>query len=145
MAPTRQGLRPGYALAMYSITMADEAARHESFRTVLHTGEHTQVVAMTLQPGEDIGAEVHPDNDQVLVFTDGTARADVAGETREVSAGDLVVVPAGTEHNFTNTGSELLRLLTIYGPPDHAPDTVHRTKAEAVAAEAAGDDEPPTG
>lgn len=127
---------------MFTVTLAAEAARYENFRTVLHTGKHTQVVAMTLQPGEDIGAEVHPDNDQVLVFTDGTARAEVAGETREVSAGDLVVVPAGTEHNFTNTGSGKLRLITIYGPPDHAPDTVHMTKAEAEEAEAHGEDEP---
>jgi mannose-6-phosphate isomerase-like protein (cupin superfamily) len=128
---------------MFAVTMTTEAASSDSFRTVLHTGEHTLVVAMTLQPGEDIGAEVHPDNDQVLLFTHGTARADVAGETREVTAGDLVVVPAGTEHNFTNTGDGLLRLLTVYGPPDHAPDTVHATKAEAEEAEAHGEDDPP--
>ncbi len=128
---------------MFAVTMTTEAARLDNFRTVLHTGVHTQVVAMTLQPGEDIGAEVHPDNDQVLLFTEGTARADLAGDTREVTAGDLVVVPAGTEHNFTNTGDGLLRLLTVYGPPDHAPDTVHATKAEAEQAEARGEDEPP--
>jgi len=86
---------------------------------------------------------VHPDNDQVLIFTDGSVRAEVGGETRDVGAGDLVVVPAGTEHNFTNTGSGPVRLLTVYGPPGHAPDTVHRTKSDAEAAEAAGEDEPP--
>ena len=128
---------------MFQITMREAAAEHDNFRTVLQTGQHTQVVAMTLRPGEDIGAEVHPDNDQVLVFTEGSVRAEVAGETRDVGAGDLVVVPAGTEHNFTNTGSGPVRLLTVYGPPDHASDTVHRTKADAEAAEAAGDDEPP--
>ena len=128
---------------MFQITMRDAAAEHDNFRTVLQTAQHTQVVAMTLQPGEDIGAEVHPDNDQVLVFTEGSVRAEVGGETRDVGAGDLVVVPAGTEHNFTNTGSGSVRLLTVYGPPDHAPDTVHRTKADAEAAEAAGEDEPP--
>ena len=128
---------------MFQVTMRDAAAEHDSFRTVLQTGQHTQVVAMTLQPGEDIGAEVHPDNDQVLVFTEGSVRAEVGGETRDMGAGDLVVVPAGTEHNFTNTGSGPVRLLTVYGPPDHTPDTVHRTKADAEAAEAAGEDEPP--
>jgi mannose-6-phosphate isomerase-like protein (cupin superfamily) len=128
---------------MFQITMSDAAAEHDNFRTVLQTGDHTQVVAMTLQPGEDIGAEVHPDNDQVLIFTQGSVRAEVGGESRDIGAGDLVVVPAGTEHNFTNTGSGLVRLLTVYGPPDHAPDTVHRTKAEGEAAEAAGEDEPP--
>ena len=128
---------------MFQITMSEAAAEHDNFRTVLQTGEHSQVVAMTLQAGEDIGAEVHPDNDQVLIFTEGSVRAEVAGEARDVGAGDLVVVPAGTEHNFTNTGSGLVRLLTVYGPPDHAPDTVHRTKAEGEAREAAGEDEPP--
>ena len=128
---------------MFHITMTQAAAAHENFRTVLNTDGHSQVVAMTLQAGEDIGAEVHPHNDQVLIFTEGTARAEVGGDVRDVAAGDLVVVPAGTEHNFTNTGDGVLRLLTIYAPPDHAPDTVHRTKAEAEAAEHDGSDQPP--
>jgi mannose-6-phosphate isomerase-like protein (cupin superfamily) len=128
---------------MFAVTMADDAARNDFFRAVRFTGKHTQVVVMSLQPGEDIGAEVHPDNDQVLIFTEGTARADVGGEQQEVGAGDLVAVPAGTRHNFTNTGSGVLRLITIYGPPDHAPDTVHPTKADAQRAEAKGEDQPP--
>ncbi len=128
---------------MFAVTIFDEAARNETFRTVLTTGKHTQVVVMTLQAGEDIGAEVHPDNDQVLIFTEGTARAEVGGESRDVSAGDMVVVPAGTEHNFTNTGAGVLRLVTVYGPPDHAPDTVHRTKGDAEEAEERDEDDPP--
>ncbi len=128
---------------MFAVTMAEDASKNDFFRVVRFTGKHTQVVVMTLQQGEDIGAEVHPDNDQVLIFTEGTARADVGGEQQEVTAGDLVVVPAGTQHNFTNTGSGVLRLLTIYGPPDHAPDTVHKTKADAEKAEAKGEDQPP--
>jgi mannose-6-phosphate isomerase-like protein (cupin superfamily) len=128
---------------MFAITIAQAAASSDNFRSVLDTNGHTQVVAMTLQAGEDIGAEVHPHNDQVLIFTEGTARAEVGGETRDVTAGDLVVVPAGTQHNFTNTGDGLLRLLTIYAPPDHAPDTVHRAKADAEAAEHDGSDTPP--
>jgi len=130
---------------MFAVTIADEAAHYDNFRTVLNTGKHTQVVVMTLQAGEDIGAEVHPDNDQVLLFTEGSARAEVGGETRDVTVGDLVVVPAGTKHNFTNTGAGALRLVTVYGPPDHAPDTVHRTKAEGEKAEEKGEDEPPQG
>ncbi len=128
---------------MFAVTMADDTARNDYFRAIRFTGKHTQVVVMTLQPDEDIGAEVHPDNDQVLIFTEGTARAEVGGEQRDVGAGDLVVVPAGTQHNFTNTGSEVLRLITIYGPPDHASDTVHRTKADAERAETKGEDQPP--
>jgi mannose-6-phosphate isomerase-like protein (cupin superfamily) len=128
---------------MFRITMATAAAEYDNFRTVLHTAGHTQVVAMTLQPGEDIGAEVHPHNDQVLIFTEGMVRAEVGDEVAEVGPGDLVVVPAGTRHNFTNTSAGQARLLTIYAPPDHAPDTVHRTKADALAAEKAGTDRPP--
>ncbi len=128
---------------MYQVDITEAARSNDAFRRVLHTTHHVQLVAMTLRPGEDIGAEVHEHNDQVLIFTEGTGRAEVAGETRAVAAGDLVVVPAGTEHDFTNTGDGPLRLLTIYGPPDHADGVVHATKAEAEAAEAAGEDEPP--
>ncbi len=128
---------------MFAVTMTDDASKNDFFRAVRFTGKHTQVVVMTLQPGEDIGAEVHPDNDQVLIFTEGTARAEVGGEQQDVGAGNLVVVPAGTRHNFTNTGSGALRLITIYGPPDHAADTVHPTKADADRAEATGEDQPP--
>ena len=114
------------------------ALAHSStdFRRVLWTGEHTQLVVMTIPVGEEIGAEVHDHNDQILSFVSGIGAAEVAGETRPVTAGDVVVVPAGTRHNFLNTGTEPLVLTTIYGPPDHAPGTVHHTKAEADAAEA---------
>ncbi len=107
------------------------------FRRVLWTGEHTQLVVMTIQPGSEIGAEVHEHNDQILTFVSGTGEARVAGETKPVNPGDTVAVPAGTDHNFLNTGSEPLVLYTVYGPPDHAEGTVHHTKAEADAAEAA--------
>ena len=113
--------------------LADDSS---DFRRVLWTGAHTQLVVMTIPVGEEIGSEVHDANDQILSFVRGTGTADVAGETRSVSAGDIVVVPAGTQHNFVNTGSEPLVLMTVYGPPDHEPGTVHHTKAEADAAEA---------
>lgn len=114
------------------------AAGSPDFRRVLWTGTHTQLVVMTLPPGAEIGSEVHEDNDQILSFVSGSGEARVAGETQPAGAGDVVVVPAGTEHNFVNTGNEPLVIYTIYGPPDHAPGTVHRTKAEADAAEAEG-------
>lgn len=120
---------------MLTMTMAAEAARHEDFRTVLHTGRHTQVVAMTLRRGEAIGTEVHPDNDQILIFTEGAARVEVSGSVATLAAGDLVVVPAGARHDVTNTGAGPLRLVTVYGPPAHPPYTVHRTKADAELAE----------
>ena len=114
-----------------------ESERSDDFRRVLWTGEHTQLVIMTIQPGEDIGEEVHPDNDQILSFVSGVAEAIIEGESRQVVPGDLVVVPAGTKHNFVNAGPNPLVLYTVYGPPEHPDGTVHHTKAEAAAAEAA--------
>ena len=111
------------------------------FRRVLWTGEYTQLVVMTIPVGEEIGAEVHDHNDQLLSFVSGIGAAQVAGETRPVTAGDVVVVPAGTPHNFLNTGTEPLVLTTIYGPPDHPPGTVHHTKAEADAADGSEHDQ----
>ncbi len=129
---------------MEHFEIATVAERSADFRRVLWTGEHTQLVVMTIPPGGEIGLETHEHNDQILNFLSGTAEAFVGGETRTVKPGDLVVVPAGTEHNFTNTGPNPLVLSTVYGPPDHAPGTVHATKEEADAAEAAGEDEPPS-
>jgi mannose-6-phosphate isomerase-like protein (cupin superfamily) len=116
---------------MYRIDIAEATRANEAFRRVLHTTGHVQLVAMTLPPGEEIGSEVHEHIDQVLAFVDGTVRAEVAGETSEVGPGDVVVVPAGTRHNFVNVGAEPARLYTLYAPPDHAPDTVHLTKQDA--------------
>jgi mannose-6-phosphate isomerase-like protein (cupin superfamily) len=123
--------------------IAAQAQLNDAFRRVVFTTGHVQVVLMTLRPGEDIGAEVHAANDQVLHFVTGNVQAEIEGETRSVGPGDLVVVPAGVRHNFTNTGDAPARLYTIYGPPDHAADTVHLTKADAEAAEQAGTDVPP--
>ena len=116
---------------MYQVNVAAAARANDAFRRVLHTTGHMQLVVMTLQPGEDIGLEVHEHIDQLLTFVDGAVRAEVADATSEVGPGDIVVVPAGTQHNFTNVGTEPARLYTIYSPPDHAPDTVHLTKEDA--------------
>lgn len=108
---------------------------NEAFRREVMTGEHEQVVVMTIPPGGEIGDEVHPDTDQVLVFIDGRAEAQLDGASRDVGPNDLVFVRAGTRHNFVNRGDAPLRLITIYAPPEHAPGTVHQTKDEADAAE----------
>lgn len=108
---------------------------NDAFRRVVATGEHEQVVVMTIPPGGEIGEEVHPDTDQVLMFIDGRAEARLAGRSSDVGANDLVFVRAGTQHNFLNRGDNPLRVITIYAPPHHAPGTVHQTKAEADAAE----------
>jgi len=125
-------------------TIATEAQKSPDFRRVLWTGEHTQLVIMTIPPGGEIGAETHEDTDQILTFVSGTGEATVSGQKRQVEQGDLVVVPAGKKHNFVNTGVNPLILYTIYGPPEHADGAVHATKEEADALEEAGKDEPPT-
>ncbi len=113
------------------------AQRNHWFREVLATGPHAQVVVMSIPPGGEIGEEVHADVDQVLVFVEGQGEAILDGEHSPVVPDRLVLVPAGTRHNFVNTGIRDLRLFTIYAPPEHAPGTIHKSKAEADAAEAA--------
>jgi mannose-6-phosphate isomerase-like protein (cupin superfamily) len=112
----------------------ERARRNDFFRRTVVTGEHAQVVVMTIQPGEEIGEETH-EGDQILFFVEGTGEAVLDGESSPVSPNDMVFVPAGTLHNFVNTGPEPLRLVTTYAPPEHPDGTVHRTKAEADAAE----------
>jgi mannose-6-phosphate isomerase-like protein (cupin superfamily) len=129
---------------MEHYTIATVAQQSADFRRVLWTGEHTQLVIMTIPPGGEIGEETHDELDQILSFVSGTGKAIVSGETRNVAQGDLVVVPAGKKHNFVNTGENPLILYTVYGPPEHADAAVHATKEEADAAEEAGEDEPPT-
>jgi mannose-6-phosphate isomerase-like protein (cupin superfamily) len=111
------------------------AKRNGAFRREVATGEHSQVVVMTIPPAEEIGEEVHEGNDQLLVIVEGECEAVLDGRTSRVGPNQLVLVKAGTRHNFINTGQAPLRLVTVYAPPEHAPGTVHQTKAEAEAAE----------
>ena len=108
-----------------------------NFRQVLYTGKYTQLVVMCLQPGEEIGNEVHGNVDQFFRIEEGSARF-VFGGTEEhvVQAGDAVVVPAGTYHNVINASQDAqLKLYTLYSPPNHPDGTIHKNKAEAEAAE----------
>jgi mannose-6-phosphate isomerase-like protein (cupin superfamily) len=107
------------------------------FRQVLFTGKHLQLVVMCLQGGEEIGNEVHDNVDQFFRIEEGEAKFVFGGaEEHLVHDGDAVVVPAGTWHNVINTSStEKLKLYTVYTPPNHPDGTVHKTKAEAEAAE----------
>jgi mannose-6-phosphate isomerase-like protein (cupin superfamily) len=116
--------------------------RNQAFRAALWTGANLQVTLMCLQPGEDIGLEVHDDHDQFLrveegdgVVQMGPSRDDLAMR-RYVRRDEAVLVPAGTWHNITNTGHSPLRLYSIYGPVEHPHGTVHLTKDEALAADA---------
>ncbi|MEO0420895.1 MAG: cupin domain-containing protein [Pseudomonadota bacterium] len=115
--------------------IVDLALANEQFRDVIKTGTKLQVVLMSIPEGEEIGAEAHEGHDQVLVFVQGTGKAVLGEEEREVGAGDLAFVTSGTYHNFINTGSGPLKLYTLYGPPEHPAGTEHATRAEAEADE----------
>ncbi|WP_201276683.1 cupin domain-containing protein [Marisediminicola senii] len=124
-------------------TIATEAEKSADFRRVLWTGEYSQLVIMTIPVGGEIGAETHPDTDQILTIVSGIGEATISGQTKKIAQGDLVVVPAGLHHNFVNTGVNPLVLYTVYGPPEHAEGAIHKTREEADALEDAGKDEPP--
>ena len=106
---------------------------NEDFRRVLYTGEHLQLVLMTLQPGDEIGEEVHPDRDQFFRIEQGEGAIDIDGRENRVEDDFAVIVPAGARHNVRNIGSQPLRLYTIYGPPEHRDQVVQATKQEADA------------
>ena len=111
-----------------------DTLKNANFRKVLYTGEHTQLVLMTISPKEEIGLETHPENDQFLRFEAGRGRVEIDGNRYTVKDGDAVIVPAGARHNVTNVSStEELKLYTIYSPPHHKDQIVRKTKAEAEA------------
>lgn len=106
---------------------------NQDFRRVLYTGQHLQLVLMALQPGEEIGEEVHADRDQFFRIEEGSGVIDIDGIEHRVEAEIAVIVPAGARHNVRNTGDEPLQFYTIYGPPEHKDGVVQSTKAEADA------------
>lgn len=103
------------------------------FRHVLYTGKHLQLVLMTLPPGGEIGEEVHDDRDQFFRIESGKGEVLIDGARTPIEDDVAIVVPAGARHNVRNTGSDPLKLYTVYGPPEHADGTVRRTKADADA------------
>jgi mannose-6-phosphate isomerase-like protein (cupin superfamily) len=109
--------------------------KNEYFREVLFTDERLQLVLMSLLPMEDIGAETHQ-LDQFIRIEKGVGKAVLDGEEYAISDGFVVVIPAGTKHNIINTSADAsMKLYTLYTPPNHAPGTIHKTKAEAQEAE----------
>ncbi|WP_217591947.1 cupin domain-containing protein [Cohnella sp. GbtcB17] len=115
--------------------------QNDTFRTAIWTGEHFQVTVMSIPVGSDIGLEVHPHTDQFIRLEQGQGLVQM-GKTKErldfqaaAGEGDAIMVPAGTWHNVTNTGNVPLKVYVIYAPPQHPFGTVHRTKADAMAAE----------
>jgi mannose-6-phosphate isomerase-like protein (cupin superfamily) len=104
---------------------------NEDFRRVLYTGHHLQLVLMCLQPGEEIGQEVHEDRDQFFRIEEGEGEVVIDGVRHEVEDDDAIIVPAGARHNVICTGDSPLRLYTLYGPPEHRDGVVHPAKADA--------------
>jgi mannose-6-phosphate isomerase-like protein (cupin superfamily) len=121
----------------YVGAIEEQTLRNTKFREVLFTGKHAQLVVMCLQPAEEIGDEVHPHIDQFFRIEQGEATFVLnETETHRVHGGDAVLIPAGTRHNVLNgSATEPLKLYTVYSPPNHPPNTVHATKADADAAE----------
>lgn len=105
--------------------------QNDNFRQVLYTGHNLQLVLMTLQPGDEIGEEVHDDRDQFFRIEEGSGEIWIDGKANKVKSDDGIIVPQGASHNVVNTGKEPLRLYTIYGPPEHIDGTIHVTAADA--------------
>lgn len=116
----------GYCDDIEKVTLANA-----DFRRVLYTGQHLQLVLMTLKPGEEIGEEVHEDRDQFFRIEEGSGEVRIDGVANKVSDDFAVIVPAGARHNVVNTGDEPLKLYTLYGPPEHKDKVVHKDKAQA--------------
>jgi len=116
----------------YISNIEKDTKENENFRKVLYTGKNSQLVVMSLKPGEEIGAEVH-ELDQFIRIEDGKGVAILDGAEHQVEDDFAIVVPAGAEHNVKNTGSEAMKLYTVYSPPEHKEGTVHVTKEEAEA------------
>lgn len=102
------------------------------FRHVISTGNHSQLVLMSLLVGEDIGEETHQTSDQILFIITGDGEAVLNGETTQISKHSVIFVPSGTQHNIKNTGNEPIKLYTVYAPSVHADNTIHKTKADAA-------------
>ena len=120
----------------YFTDIEKKTLENNYFREVLFTSPFSQLVVMALQAGEEIGTETHDDVDQFIRVEAGHGKAILDGEEIELADGTAVVIPAGTEHNVVNISTtEALKLYTIYTPAEHPDGTVHKTKAEADAAE----------
>lgn len=122
-----------------------ETEENTNFRRVLFTGLKSQLVVMSIPPGTDVGKETHKHTEQTLFFLSGKGEGELDGKKFPIGPGDVVVVVPGTEHNFRNTGTEDLKIYTVYAPPNHIDGRIHKTKAEAdadAADEAIGESEP---
>jgi len=120
----------------FVVSLETEARRNADFRRVLYTGKHSQLVLMSIKPGEEIGMETHSDVDQFFRFEDGEGKVIIDGVEHLVRDGTGVIVPSGAKHNVVNTSKvSELKLYTIYSPPEHQNEVIRHTKADALAKE----------
>ena len=120
----------------YSTNIETDTIENEFYRKVLFTGEKMQLVVMSLKPGEDIPLEIHNGIDQFIRIEKGKAYVKIGEEEFNLKDDDVIIIPSGNHHYVKNTSSEKeLKLYSIYAGPEHAPGTIHKTKAEADAAE----------
>ena len=117
----------------YVENIEEATIANRDFRRVLYTGKNLQLVLMTLQPGEEIGEEVHEDRDQFFRVEEGRGTVYIDGTPNQVEDDFAVIVPAGARHNVVASGDQPLKLYTIYGPPEHKDGVVHKDKAQADA------------
>ena len=117
----------------YYTNIIKDTQENENFRRVLFTGKKSQLVVMSIPPGGEVGKETHKYTEQTLFFLSGKGEGELDGKKFPISSGDVVVVVPGTEHNFTNTGAEALKIYTVYAPPNHIDGRIHKTKADADA------------
>lgn len=118
----------------YKDNIEKQTEENTDFRRVLYTGHNIQLVLMSIEPGDEIGAEVHDDRDQFFRIEAGEGEITIDDNVYRVKADDAVIVPQGSRHNVKSVGAEPLKLYTIYGPPEHIDGTVHKTSADANAA-----------
>lgn len=117
----------------YIKNIIQKTKKNNYFRKVLFTGKKSQLVIMDILPGQEVGEETHHYTEQTLFFLSGTGKAILNGKKSLIRAGDVIVVTPGTKHNFINTGTDSLKICTIYAPPNHIAGRTHKTKADAVS------------
>lgn len=123
----------GTVMRGYKNNIEKLALANNNFREVLYTAKHSQLVLMSLQPNEDIGAEIHKESDQFFRFEKGDGKVIIDDKEYLVSDGDAIIVPSGAKHNIINTsGDKQLKMYTLYSPPHHKDGTIHQTKEQAA-------------
>ncbi|MFA4955245.1 MAG: cupin domain-containing protein [Patescibacteria group bacterium] len=119
----------------FNANLFELAKLNDNYRKEVATATHAQITLMSIPVGGEVGEETHGDVDQILTFVAGAGKAVIEGVDSPITTGSVVVIPQGTKHNFINTGSEALKIVSVYAPPHHAVGTIHKTKAEADASE----------